>query len=47
MDKAPLQVVDGKRIVELKWTESSFLRLCCQDIPYRDIANKWAKASAP
>lgn len=44
MPKETLIIQDGQRPVELRLTEVDFLRLCCQDIPYWQIAMRMKKS---
>lgn len=43
MAKKRIQVNEGKQVVYLRTTEADFLRLCCRDIPYTDIARYMGK----
>lgn len=44
MAKETLFIRQSSRLIELRLTEAVFLRLCCQDIPYREIAKKMRKS---
>lgn len=45
MNKTITSIRDGKRTIQLKATEVAFLRLVCQDLPYKEIAKRMGKSS--
>lgn len=44
MAKKLIIIRDGRRFISLKRTEAAFLRLCCTELTYRQIAKQMGKS---